>query len=77
MAISSIELLGCSFDILAFDAGIDLACEIEALPSALSCLGLLIPLLAKSGRLGEAREYCHRAIQIGQSADLLETAKTI
>ena len=53
----------------------DLACEIEATPSALSCLGLLIPLLAKSGHHGEAREYCHRAIQICQSAKLLEAAR--
>jgi class 3 adenylate cyclase/tetratricopeptide (TPR) repeat protein len=53
----------------------DLACEVEATPSALSCLSLLVPLLVKSGRLGEAHECCHRAIQIAQSANWLEAVR--
>jgi tetratricopeptide (TPR) repeat protein len=60
---------------LLFQQATDLACEIEAIPSALACLGLLVPLLVKSGRLSEAREYCLRGIQIGQSANLLEAAR--
>jgi len=53
----------------------DLASEIGAIPSALSCLSLLVPLLIKSGRLDEARQYCRRAVNLGQSANLLEAAK--
>lgn len=49
---------------------VDLAEEIEAIPSMLSCLGLLIPLLVRAGRTEEAGTIAQRAAELATAHHL-------